>query len=160
MRSLRFVCFALLALATSVVPAHADVTAFLGATTTPNNRQVRGVALGTGLLVIGFEFEYSSTVSDASTGSPSLKVGSANGLIQTPMPIFGMQLYATAGGSLYRERLGSSTDTGFGPNIGGGVKIGLVGPLRLRVDYRVFKLGSDARYSPSHRIYAGLNLKF
>ena len=36
----------------------------------------------------------------------------------------------------------------------------LAGPLRLRVDYRVFRLGTGARYSPSHRIYAGLNLKF
>jgi hypothetical protein len=40
------------------------------------------------------------------------------------------------------------------------VKISLVGPLALRVDYRVFKLGSGALYSPAHRIYAGLNLKF
>jgi hypothetical protein len=35
-----------------------------------------------------------------------------------------------------------------------------VGPLRLRVDYRAFKLGSGALYSPAHRGYAGLNLKF
>ena len=41
-----------------------------------------------------------------------------------------------------------------------GVKMSLAGPLRLRVDYRVFKLGSGALYSPAHRIYAGLNLKF
>jgi hypothetical protein len=44
-------------------------------------------------------------------------------------------------------------------NTGGGVKVSLAGPLRLRVDYRVFKLGSGALYSPAHRIYAGLNLK-
>ena len=36
----------------------------------------------------------------------------------------------------------------------------LVGPLRLRVDYRVFKLGSGALYSPAHRVYAGLNVRF
>ncbi|MBS1818732.1 MAG: hypothetical protein JSU08_12435 [Acidobacteria bacterium] len=144
----------------SAAPALADATAFLGATTTPTNRQARGVALGTGLLLFGFEFEYSSTTNDAATGAPSLKVGSANGLLQTPVPIFGIQPYATAGGSIYRERIGSGTQTGFAPNIGGGLKIGLAGPLRLRVDYRVFKLGSGARYSPSHRIYAGLNLRF
>jgi hypothetical protein len=40
------------------------------------------------------------------------------------------------------------------------VKIDLIGPLRLRVDYRVLKLGSGALVSPAHRIYAGLNLKF
>ena len=36
----------------------------------------------------------------------------------------------------------------------------LIGPLRLRVDYRVFRLGDDALYSPAHRLYMGLNLKF
>ena len=35
-------------------------------------------------------------------------------------------------------------ETGFGTNVGGGVKIDLVGPLRLRLDYRVFKLTDDS----------------
>jgi hypothetical protein len=66
----------------------------------------------------------------------------------------------TAGAGVFRERLGRSTDTGVAPNLGGGVKIDLAGPLRLRVDYRAFRLGDDAFYSPSHRLYAGLNLRF
>ena len=41
-----------------------------------------------------------------------------------------------------------------------GVKVSLAGPFRLRVDYRIFKLGSGALNSPTHRVYAGLNLKF
>ena len=45
-------------------------------------------------------------------------------------------------------------------NTGAGVRVSLVGPLRLRVDYRVFKLGSGALNSPAHRVYAGLNLSF
>jgi opacity protein-like surface antigen len=73
--------------------------------------------------------------------------------------IFGVQPYFTTGAGLYRETLGTHQDTSFGFNTGGGVKITLIGPLRLRVDYRVFKLGSDALYSPAHRIYVGLNLK-
>ena len=36
----------------------------------------------------------------------------------------------------------------------------LVGPVRLRIDYRVFKLGDEALESPVQRIYVGLNLKF
>jgi hypothetical protein len=40
------------------------------------------------------------------------------------------------------------------------VKVSLLGPVRLRIDYRVLKLGSGAVTSPSHRVYAGLNLKF
>lgn len=160
MRSLRSALLAAILLAATAAPAHADMTAFLGATTTPSNRQVRGAAIGSGLLVVGFEFEYSSTTEDLKTGAPSLKVGSANGLVQTPVPVFGVQPYATAGAGLYRERVGTTTQTGLTPNVGGGVKIGLAGPLRLRVDYRVFKLGNGARFTPSHRIYAGLNLKF
>jgi hypothetical protein len=82
-----------------------------------------------------------------------------NVLLQTPVAIFGVQPYFTTGAGLYRETLGTHQDTSFGFNTGGGAKITLIGPLRLRVDYRVFKLGSDALYSPAHRIYVGLNLK-
>ncbi|MGE3955350.1 MAG: hypothetical protein AB7H96_01425 [Vicinamibacterales bacterium] len=160
MRSFRPVLLAATLVLATAAPALADITAFLGATTTPSNRQVRGAALGSGLLAIGFEFEYSATTADLANGAPSLRVGSANGLLQTPVPIFGVQPYATVGAGLYRERLGTVAHTGVGTNVGGGVKISLAGPLRLRVDYRVFRLGDSARYSPSHRIYAGLNLKF
>jgi hypothetical protein len=160
MRRFRPAMLTVLLLATTATPAWADLTAFLGATTTPSNRQVRGAAIGTGLLIVGFEFEYSSTADDLAAGAPSLKVGSANGLLQTPIAVLGFQPYVTAGAGIFRERLGTSTETGLAPNVGGGVKLSLAGPLRLRVDYRVFRLGDGARYSPSHRIYAGLNLKF
>jgi hypothetical protein len=76
------------------------------------------------------------------------------------VPFFGIQPYFTTGGGLYHEALGLQEDTGFALNTGGGVKVNLIGPLRLRVDYRVFKLGSSALNSPAHRIYAGINLKF
>lgn len=143
-------------------PARADITAFIGANTTPDNRLARGVAVGTGLLIVGFEFEYSATSESTTTTplAPSLKSGMGNLLLQTPIAVLGFQPYFTAGAGIYREALASHHDTGFGVNTGGGVKISLVGPLRLRVDYRVFKLGSGALYSPAHRVYAGLNLKF
>lgn len=160
MRSFRPALMALGLLAATAAPARADFSAFLGATTTPTNRQVRGASVGTGLLLVAFEFEYSSTTEDLKTGAPSLRIGSGNGLLQTPVPIFGFQPYVTAGAGIYRERVGSSTHSGVAPNAGGGVKISLLGPLRLRLDYRRFRLGSDARYSPSSRFYAGLNLKF
>jgi len=141
-------------------PARADLTLFLGANTTPANRPVRGGALGVGLLIIGFEGEYANTPDDPSANAPSLMTGSGNVLLQTPIAIFGFQPYFTTGGGFYRETLGAHQDTSFAFNTGGGVKVSLVGPLRLRVDYRVFKLGSGALESPAHRIYAGLNLKF
>jgi hypothetical protein len=141
-------------------PARADATAFVGANTTPANRQVRGFSAGLGLLIVAFEFEYANTTDDLTAAVPSLKTGSGNVLLQTPVPIFGVQPYVTTGAGFYSETLGARTDQGLGFNTGGGVKIALVGPLRVRVDYRVFKLGSSALYSPAHRIYAGLNLKF
>jgi hypothetical protein len=149
---------ALLSLAAA--PAWADATAFIGANTTPANRSVRGFSVGTGLLVIGFEIEYAKTSDDDTVAAPSLKTGTGNILLQTPGAFFGFQPYVTAGAGLYRERLGTHQDTGFLTGTGGGVKVTLVGPVRLRVDYRIFKLGSGALYSPAHRVYAGLNLKF
>ena len=83
----------------------------------------------------------------------------ANAHAAAPVPFFGFQPYFTTGGGLFQEELGTHSDTSFALNTGGGVKMTLAGPIRLRVDYRVFKLGSGALYSPAHRIYAGLNLK-
>jgi hypothetical protein len=150
----------LLALAMLPRVAAADATAFLGATTTPANRSARGFSLGFGLLIVGFEFEYSSTTQDPLSGAPSLRTGSFNGLLQTPFEIARMQFYATVGGGIFREELGTTTDTNFAVNTGGGVKIKLFGPIRARIDYRVFKLNGSPLYSHPQRIYAGLNLKF
>src|SRR5712692_4741223 len=144
----------------AATPARADITAFIGANTTPSNRQVRGGALGFGLLVVGFELEYAFTPDEPAASAPSLKTGMGNLVLQTPVAILGFQPYFTTGGGFYQEELGARSDTGFGVNTGGGVKVSLAGPIRLRVDYRVFKLGSGALNSPSHRVYAGLNLKF
>ena len=144
----------------AAAPAWADATVFLGANMTPANRAVRGGALGAGLLIIGFEGEYAFTPDDPAARAPSLVTGSGNVLIQTPFAVLGLQPYVTTGAGLYREKLGTHQDTSFALNTGGGVKVSLVGPLRLRVDYRVFKLGSGALSSPAHRIYLGLNLKF
>ena len=158
MRPLRAMGIALVLLSIAA-PARADITAFIGANTTPDNRRVLGGALGFGVLIIGFEGEYAFTPDDPRAAAPSLKTGIANVLLQSPVPFFGIQPYFTTGGGFYQEELGLHSDTGFALNTGGGVKVTLAGPIRLRVDYRIFKLGSGALYSPAHRIYAGLNLK-
>ena len=163
-RMARFLPFwlAALALVACASTAFADATAFIGANTSPANRQVRGVAVGGGFLIVGFEFEYARTTDDPQAGAPSLTTGMGNVLLQTPFAIFGVQPYFTTGAGIYRETLDTIAhqDTGFAVNTGGGAKITLAGPLRLRVDYRVLKLGSGALVSPAHRIYAGINLKF
>lgn len=163
--SVRRICRAAVPLVTILLtasPARADFTAFLGATTTPNNRLTKGLALSTSLVIVGFEAEYADTSEndDPVSPGPGLKMGTGNVFLQTPVEIAGFQPYVTVGAGVYHETLGPESDTGLAVNTGAGVKIALIGPLRLRVDYRVFKLGSGAPYSPAHRIYAGLNVKF
>ena len=87
--------------------ARADITVFIGATTTPENRMARGFSVGLGLLIVAFEFEYANTPEDVEAGAPSLRTGSGNVLLQTPIPVFGVQPYFTTGGGFYREELGA-----------------------------------------------------
>ena len=140
-------------------PASADATLFLGTTTSPTHRTVKGFAVGVSLLVVGFEFEYGNTAEDDTLLAPSLKTTSGNVFAQT-FGLPGFQLYATTGAGFYRERLGSDQETNFVMNNGGGVKITLMGPIRARVDYRVFSLKGNPQHSTVQRVYAGLNLAF
>lgn len=139
-------------------PAFADVTAFIGSISAPEKRQVRGFAVGAGVLILGFEFEYAVTGGDLATGVPELKTWMGNGLLQSP---FGaVQVYGTLGAGMYRETLDAQKTTGFGINTGGGVKIAVAGPLRVRVDYRVFTLRGTPFAANPQRVYVGANLTF
>jgi hypothetical protein len=140
--------------------AAADITAFIGVSPTPDSRAVRGFALGLGLLVVGFEFEYSNAVEDSLEALPALQTGSGNLLVQTPIFIKGIQPYGTLGGGIYRERLLAFQETHFSSNVGGGAKIRLAGPLRLRLDYRLFRLQGSPLHTTYQRFYAGANLGF
>ena len=163
---MRHVVAALLLLIVAATPAFADATVFIGSTTTPTNRTAKGVALGVGLLIVGFEFEYSSTGEDFEEGVPSLRTGMGNVLLQTPFPVLGMQFYGTVGAGGYREQLKGDFDeavrqeTYVGTNVGGGVKVSLLGPVRVRLDYRLFRLHGEPLHDTVHRVYAGLNLAF
>ena len=159
-RTVAIAATAIVLVAMAAAPARADATVFLGANTTPSNRPVKGFAAGMELIIVAFEFEYATTSDEVAAAAPALKTFMGQALLQSPLPIFRVQPYVTTGGGIYRETLGAHRETGAGTNVGGGVKVSLAGPLRLRVDYRVFKLGSGALNSPAHRIYAGLNLKF
>jgi hypothetical protein len=151
---------ALVLLAASAVPARADVTAFLGVSPTPHNHMVKGFGVGLGLLVVGFEFEYANLAEDTFEQLPGLKTYAGNVLVQTPVPIKGTQFYGTAGVEGYQEELGAAQETHLGTNIGGGAKIKLLGPIRVRVDYRIFKLQGSPINSVYQRFYVGGNLKF
>jgi opacity protein-like surface antigen len=140
--------------------AFADITAFLGTNPTPTNRLTTGFGIGAGLVIVGFEVEYGHSHEDETELAPSLRTFMFNGLVQTPIPIAGMQFYGTAGAGMYRETLLDDSETNVGINVGGGVKVSVAGPLRLRFDYRVFTLQGDPRHSKPQRFYAGINLKF
>ena len=84
-----------------------------------------------------------------------------NVLVQTPIPLAGLQFYATTGAGIYRERLGTThRETNVAANTGGGVKISLLGPVKVRVDYRVFRLSGAPIHRTPQRVYVGLNLGF
>jgi hypothetical protein len=162
-------------LAISSRPAFADATLFLGKASVGSaaiatKPTIKGFAIGAGLLIVGVEFEYASNPEDAANYVPALRTGTGNVYVQTPIAIAGLRFYATTGGGFYREtgagaRIAETQKTGFASNVGGGVKISLVGPLKVRVDYRVFKLHGERSQllpwrSTVQRIYAGINLGF
>jgi hypothetical protein len=145
-------------LAATAAPARADITAFLGLSPTPENHMVKGFGVGVGLLIVGFEFEYAHLSEDTFEQLTGLKTYSGNVLVQTPTPT--VQLYGTIGAEGYQETLGNRDETHYGTNIGGGAKINLVGPLRVRLDYRIFKLQGEPVHDVYQRFYVGANLKF
>lgn len=144
-------------LAAAATPARADVTAFLGLSPTPDNHFLRGFSGGVSLIIIGFEFEYAQLSEDDAEQLPGLKTYSGNVLVQTPTKT---QLYATIGAGGYQETLGIAQETHVGINIGGGVKIPLLGPVRVRADYRIFQLRGAPIHSTYQRFYVGGNIAF
>jgi hypothetical protein len=174
MRLRRLLLMLCLVLAVTSRPAFADATLFIGTSNLSNSdnasrQTTKGFGIGAGLLIVGVEFEYGQTGEDQEHLGPSLRTGVGNVYVQTPVAIAGLQFYGTTGGGLYRERTtaGTVTDvtkTGFTSNTGGGVKISLIGPLKARFDYRIFKLLGDKPLpnwrSTVQRVYAGINLGF
>lgn len=158
---------ALAVLALTTAPAHADVTAFAGLTPTPAVRSTVGFSGGLTLVIVGWEVEFARTSEDeeADEPAPALRTYMGNVFVQNPVPLNGLTFYATAGAGIYREIVGSDTaveetTTGFGTNVGGGVKVALTGPLHLRLDYRVFSFTGDAVHKTPQRFTAGVTLKF
>src|SRR3954451_3035404 len=66
-RALAPMALAIVLLTASI--ASADITAFIGVNGTPSTRPVKGLAVGAGLLIVGFEFEYANTNEDLTNPS-------------------------------------------------------------------------------------------
>src|SRR5262245_61521484 len=82
MRRLLIAALTLMVLAGSEAPARADATAFIGTATTPANRSARGFAVGAGLVIVAFEFEYASIAETPEEAAPAIKTGMGNLLLQ------------------------------------------------------------------------------
>jgi len=144
----------------TALPARADLTVFAGLQGAPVLRPATGISLGFGLLIVGWEVEVARVSERPDDVAPSIATGTGSVYVQNPVPISGVQLYALAGAGLYRERLGVTyQQTDVHVALGGGAKIALAGPLKLRLDYRYFKL-RGALEPNAQRLYAGLALAF
>jgi hypothetical protein len=144
----------LMALLFRPAPARADLTAFWGFSPTPVDRQSRGFSIGASKTLLGGEFEWANTTEKTPSAAPGLKTYMFNGMLITPG--HKAQIYLTAGWGRYRETLGVTEDSGFTTNVGGGLKIRLLGPIKLRLDYRVFSLRGTPLVKTPKRFYAGI----
>lgn len=161
LRRMTIVGLALVLLTLVPTPARADIVGFLGANLTPGSQPVYGGALSLSVLVVNVEFEYAYCAEDLAKGLP----GQATGIVslQFVTPTGRVQAYGGAGIGVARETLaGVDSSIRTAGSIGGGVKFGLVGPLGLRVDYRVITLNKSLGLDTGarQRFYVGLNLHF
>ena len=141
-------------------PAFADLTVFIGSTTTLS-RTTRGAALGLSLESVGAELELARTPAARVAGRPGLTTGLFNLVLGTPFRSDGrFQVYGAVGAGVYREDTAERGRADLALAGGGGVYIRLAGPLRIRLDYRMIALRRNTLPSRPHRAYAGLNVAF
>ena len=160
--ALRHVCAAAvaLALAAGARPAFADATVFVGSSPASADGSVLGAALGISRRAIGFEFEYARARPAGPGAGPRVHSGLLSLLVRTPRRIARMRLYASLGAGLYRESGGPRAGTNLASGAGGGIDVAILGPLGLRVDYRVLRFRGPAPGHPRQRLYAGAHLAF
>jgi hypothetical protein len=164
----RHAIFSVIVLTLSTAPAVAqgweapiNATAFAGAAMTPDPHVAIGIAVGLRPrpTPVALEFEYSRSGSDPAEGVPAIVTFSGNVLLQFPVQASRYQFYGTFGVGVYGLSLDSKSSEPEGVwNFGGGAKITVAGPLKLRVDYRAFRLAPIPReyHSNEHRLYLGI----
>jgi hypothetical protein len=171
--ALRCAALCVMALTLSAAPAVAqtwespvNITAFAGVAVASGPHPANGAAVGLKPQPgpVSLEFEYSRSRSDPVSGVPAIETLAANVLVQPQRQRSRFQFYGTFGVGLYaplydpsRRRGGGvhqSSEADSARNIGGGAKVTLAGPLKLRMDYRAFFLAGSE--SNQHRFYVGI----
>jgi len=155
-RSLVVSAATLLMLTGLAAPARADLTAFWGFSPTVDTRSTKGVAIGMSSVVFGAEFEYARIAESTPQAAPGLKTYMANGMLITPGRK--AQLYVSAGIGRYTETLNSSELTGTATSFGFGIKYRVLGPIKLRGDYRTMSLQGTPLVKRPKRFYFGVTL--
>jgi hypothetical protein len=125
--------------------ARADATVFVGGLASGSMRSINGVSIGlfppqtAGMG--GFELEYARTVK----GDTMSRIDTLGGNVVLQSMVFArrLQMYGSLGAGMYGETDVDGRGSGevASGNFGGGVKVHVGGPLRLRFDYRIFMLG-------------------
>lgn len=152
------------------VSARGDATVLVGLTYVDALRPSYGFSFGYRPSVVGFEIEYLGTFGQTTPGDYSAGGIFASVIVQ-PVTISHVQIFAVGGFGAWGEGFAGGKRTGVlnAGNVGGGVLVGLAGPLKLRLDYRLFLLGEVAEaevgaIAPSRkhpqRIAAGLHFAF
>ena len=161
--------------------AHADLTAFIGAAfsgtpqdtivaTTSHTSLTRGLSVGVGLIIVGFEFEWARTQGEDSGEGSCQAPGFRDSAHPRSRPSWATSCADAAGtgpGAALRHRRcrrlpGTIRRSGRehherGHEFWRRGQISCSGPLRVRVDYRIFKLSGDAVYATPQRFYVGAN---
>jgi hypothetical protein len=154
-------------LAAAAAPASADATLSFGLQTTSAPHPTIAIAWGRWPGTVGFELEYAGTVGRATEARPSVGTITVNALVLTPVRVRSARVYALAGFGLYGEQ-GGGRGSGevAAKDIGVGMKIPLSGPLKFRLDYRLFLLGpgdgspGSPRSHHPRRLSAAISLRF
>ena len=156
-------------LAGIAAPAAAEGTLLFGLQTTSAPHPTVGVAWGRWPGTVGFELEYAGSIGKKSPSAPAVATITVNALVRTPLRVHGCQVYALGGFGVYGEVTSDGRGSGEvgARDIGGGTTIPIGGPLKLRLDYRVYFLGRADDASPGspisrhpQRLAAAISLAF
>ena len=109
---------------------------------------------------VSVEFEYLRSRSDPVASGSGIATFAGNILVQPLQQRSRFQFYGTLGVGLYSVMRDYQGSTDSARNIGGGAKVTLAGPWKLRMDYRAFLLAGTGGEQLAHRFYVGIAAGF
>ena len=109
---------------------------------------------------VSLEFEYVRSQPNPVASGSGIATLAGNILVQPTRQRAGLQYYGTFGVGFYSVLRDYQGSTDSARNIGGGAKVTLAGPWKLRMDYRAFLLARTGGNHLAHRIYVGMAAGF